>query len=175
MTSPDGPYTPMSFGVISRSHPARRAYAGTYDQRWLDETFPFLPQDFDERYYQAAPADQQIELPRQPLEVALLNLTPDGRRHFDVPIFEAPVTVFPRNGVREDYVAQMDTLVLEPDEERFTMTWRMHRPLKRNLFEIAQILVGRKGKEWWQQREQAMFPIPVVMVPGDRPAERAGA
>lgn len=175
VTSPDGPYTPMSFGVISRSHPARRAYAGTYDQRWLDETFPFLPQDFDERYYQAAPADQQIELPRQPLEVALLNLTPDGRRHFDVPIFEAPVTVFPRNGVREDYVAQMDTLVLEPDEERFTMTWRMHRPLKRNLFEIAQILVGRKGKEWWQQREQAMFPIPVVMVPGDRPAERAGA
>ena len=34
--------------------------------------------------------------------------------------------------------------------------------------EIAQVLVGRKGKEWWQQREQVNFPIPVVMVPADK-------
>ena len=45
------------------------------------------------------------------------------------------------------------------------MTWRVARPLKKSMFEIAQVLVGKKGREWWQQREQVAFPIPVVMVP----------
>ena len=37
------------------------------------------------------------------------------------------------------------------------------------MFEIAQVLVGKKGKEWWQQREEVAFPIPVVAAPMDRP------
>ena len=32
------------------------------------------------------------------------------------------------------------------------------------MFEVAQILVGKKGREWWQQRDNATFPIPVVVV-----------
>ena len=35
--------------------------AGTYDQKWLDEKFPFLPEDFDKRYFQSAPEDQQTD------------------------------------------------------------------------------------------------------------------
>ena len=82
--------------------------------------------------------------------------------------------VFPKSGEREDYTATLDTIVFEPDQERFTMSWRVARPLKKNMFEIAQVLVGKKGKEWWQQREQVAFPIPVVMVPMDkRRAKRA--
>jgi hypothetical protein len=37
------------------------------------------------------------------------------------------------------------------------------------MFEIAQVLVGKKGREWWQQRGKVNFPIPVVMVPMPRP------
>jgi hypothetical protein len=33
------------------------------------------------------------------------------------------------------------------------------------------VLVGKKGREWWQQRETVAFPIPVVMVPMDKPSE----
>jgi hypothetical protein len=34
--------------------------------------------------------------------------------------------------------------------------------------------VGRKGKDWWQQREQVAFPIPVIMVPMEEaPPEEA--
>ena len=44
--------------------------------------------------------------------------------------------------------------------ERLTMTWRIARPLKKNMFEIAQVLVGEKGREWWQQREQVAVSIP---------------
>jgi hypothetical protein len=26
-------------------------------------------------------------------------------------------------------------------------------------------MVGKKGREWWQQRDASPFPIPVIMVP----------
>lgn len=105
--------------------------------------------------------------------MTLINLTADGRRSFILPDFEAPVHVFPKKGEREDYKAMLDTIVFEPDQERVTMTWRVARPLKKNMFEIAQVLVGKKGKAWWQKREEIAFPIPVVMVPMETSPEEA--
>jgi hypothetical protein len=162
---PSNDYKPMAFGPIGRGWQQRACYAGTYDERWLEEDFPFLPKDFDERYYQAAPLDQQMPVPDRALEVRLINFTPDGLRQFALPYFEAPVNVFPKKGPREDHVARLDTIVFEPDIERFTMTWRVSRPLRQSIHEIGQLFVGKKGREWWQQREQVPFPVPVVMVP----------
>ena len=162
VTRPDGDYNPMAFGPIGRAWEPRYRYAGTYDQHWLDEHFPFLPPDFDDQYYQAAPLDQQSASPLGGQEVGLINLTPDGRRSFRLPDFEAPVHVFPKKGAREDFKATLDTLMLEPDQERLTLTWRIARPLRKNMFEIAQVLVGKKGQDWWQAREEVAFPIPLV-------------
>ncbi|MCL4747373.1 MAG: DUF2169 domain-containing protein [Burkholderiaceae bacterium] len=180
VTRPDGAYAPMACGPIGRGWAARAKFAGTYDDKWLDEHFPFLPPDFDEAYYQSAPADQQLALGVGGQRVVLANLTPDGGRVFDLPAFEAPVVVFPKNGAREDLLASLDTIVFEPDLERFTMSWRVARPLKRSIFEVAQVLVGRKGTEWWSQREEVAFSIPLDGVPADEAAStvtgaRAGA
>jgi hypothetical protein len=169
----DGKYRPMSFGVVGRHWEPRYKYAGTYDQHWLDNDFPFLPADFDEQYYQAAPLDQQLAKPTGEQLVTLVNLTPDGRREFVLPHFEAPIHVFPKNGEREDLTAQADTIVIEPDAERVTIAWRVARPLKKNMFELAQVLVGRKGRQWWQQRGALEFPIPVVVEPFERSAPAA--
>jgi hypothetical protein len=166
---PSDKYRPMALGPLGRGWPQRARFAGTYDQQWLDDVFPFLPKDFDERYYQAAPEDQQLSLPNGPLEVVLTGFTADGPRRFMLPHFEAPVHVFPKHGEREDHIATLDTIVFEPDLGRFTMSWRVARPLKKSMHEIAQVLVGKKGRDWWQQREQVAFPIPVVMVPMDKP------
>lgn len=168
VTDTDGDYRPMAFGPIGRGWQPRSALAGTYDDEWLDKHFPFLPPDFDEKYHQGAPPDQQLPLnflSEAPREVVLTNLTPTSPCRFVLPHLVAPVHVFPRRGGREDYTANLDTVVIEADRQRFTMTWRVARPLKRNLFEVAQVLVGKKGREWWQQREDLVFPIPVVMVP----------
>ncbi len=164
---PDGPYRPMSFGPVGRSWPQRARYAGTYDQHWQDHHFPFLPPDFDDRYYLSAPEDQQLAHPVVESEVTLVNLTADGRRQFLLPTFEAPLTVFPKRGERESHRARLDTIVFEPDADRFTMTWRYARPIRKDLFEIAQVLVGRKGKEWWQQREEIAYPIRTVPAAAD--------
>jgi hypothetical protein len=169
---PDGSYRPMSFGPIGRQWSQRARFAGTYDQQWLDEEFPFLPKDFDERYYQAAPEDQQLSIPVGEQIVTLLHLTRDAQRSFVLPHFEAPVHVFPRRGVREDLLGHLDTIVIEPDDLRVTMTWRATRPLRRDLFEIGQVVVGRPGAAWWQKRQTVIYPlIPVA----DLPSEAEGA
>jgi hypothetical protein len=163
VTFPSDKYAPMALGPLGRGWPQRARFAGTYDQQWLDDVFPFLPKDFDERYYQATPEDQQVTLPKGPMEVVLSGFTADGTRQFMLPHFEAPVHVFPKRGEREDYFATLDTIAFEPDFERFTMSWRVTRPLKKSMHEIAQVMVGRKGKEWWQQRQETGFPIPIVV------------
>jgi hypothetical protein len=166
-----GNYRPMAFGPVGRGWSTRSCFAGTYDHEWLEKHFPFLPPDFDEQYFQGAPVDQQVPLQffqNAPVDVTLENLTPDGVAHFTIPHLIAPVHVFPKRGEREDYTAALDTVVVEPDAHRFSLSWRVARPIRKNFFEIAQVLVGKKGKEWWQQREQVAFPIPVVMVPMSR-------
>ena len=141
VSEPDGNYRPMAFGPIGRHWDPRYKYAGTYDDKWLADVFPFLPPDFDEQYYQSAPLDQQLPKPLGEQRVTLLNLTPDGRRDFVLPQFEAPIHVFPKKGDREDLMAPLDTVVIEPDLERVTMTWRKRHFEKFMVFYIASCVI----------------------------------
>jgi hypothetical protein len=168
VTQPDGRYLPMSLGAIGRHWDPRYRYAGTYDQRWREEVFPFLPADFDEQYYQSAPLDQQIPLPLGEQTVSLLNLTPDGLRDFRLPAFEAVVSVVPKRGTREEFQAPIDTIIIEPDEDRVTLAWRICRPLARDIFEIAQVLVGRRPPDARGQANLGAESTPIIV-------ERAGA
>ena len=150
---PWGSYRPMSFGPIGRNFAERVAHAGTYDDSWLADVAPFLPADFDDRYYQAAPADQQIDHPRGGEEVLLLGLTPDGRRRFRLPEVELPVVVFRSSGGNEQPPARLDTIVIEPGLGRLCLTWRATLPLRRTMLELSLIIVGRKSRAWWRAQE----------------------
>jgi hypothetical protein len=150
---PNGQHQPMAFGPIGRGWTPRLQFAGTYDQDWLDDQFPFLPQDFRDDYYQAAPAAQQIIYPSGGEEVVLLNLTPDGRTGFRLPTVDVPVVFFHKKGGRTETKGVIDTIVLEPDKGIFTLTWRASIPLRKNMFEIVQVLAGRMPRGWWRARE----------------------
>lgn len=151
--NPDGDYLPMSFGPVGRGWTPRLQYAGTYDQDWLDNVFPFLPKDFREDYFQAAPADQQMPYPSGGEEVLLLNLTPEGRTSFRLPNVDVPVVFFRKKGERSEINGTIDTIVLEPDKGTFTLTWRASIPLRKNIFEIVQVLAGHMPRGWWRARE----------------------
>jgi hypothetical protein len=139
---PNGRYRPMAVGPVGRGWVPRIGFAGTYDQQWLDTGFPFLPRDFDDQYYQAAPADQQISCPTGEQTITLLNLTADGRRTFRMPAFRASVQIEPRGGAPEAGSLTLDTIVLEPDDARMSLIWRCTRALRRDIFEINQVIVG---------------------------------
>ena len=151
---PHDNYQPMAFGPVGRGWEPRSQYAGTYDEAWLDDQFPFLPGDFDNRYFQGAPLDQQIAYPQGGEEVILINLTPGGGRvRFQLPQVDMPVVFFHKKGEKYQTHAVIDTIVFEPDKWLFTMTWRTSMPLKKSIFEIPQILVGHMSRGWWRARE----------------------
>lgn len=153
ITSPNGKYKPMAFGPVGRAWQPRPKWAGTYDQNWLDNVFPFLPADFDERYYQSAPEEQQIPYPQGGETVELINLTPAGKTTFTLPKREVPVVFFRRGGEREPKQAVIDTVVVEPDAQRFLVCWRTHTLLRRNIFELTQAVAGRKSRGWWRAQD----------------------
>jgi len=163
----------MAFGPIGRAWTPRVQLAGTYDQNWIDNIFPFLPPDFDERYYQAAPDDQQMDYPRGGEEVVLKNLTPEGYASFHLPEVDMPVVFYPKHGENIETQAVVDTIVIEPDLQRFTMTWRSHIPLRKNMFEIEQILVGTMPMGWYRARElgKTYYPSLAALV-ADRKGTR---
>ena len=106
---------PVSFGILGRNWQPRIRFAGTYDDRWLNSAFPFLPEDFDDRYFQSAPADQQIPFLQGGETVRCINMTPGGKFAFTVPKVEVPIVFrFRDREVRVE--PNLDTLIIEPDQ-----------------------------------------------------------
>lgn len=142
ISSPFGDYAPMSFGPMGRGWPGRIEYGGTYDQRWIDEIFPFLPPDFDDRYFQMAPPDQQLPQPRGGEDVILVNLTPSGREQFRLPPTGLPITLFRGGAVEAETVVHPDTILIDAEARRLSLVWRLSARIRRTILDFTEAWVG---------------------------------
>lgn len=140
--SPFGDYKPMSFGPMGRGWPGRIEFGGTYDQNWIDNVFPFLPPDFDERYFQMAPPDQQIDAPRGGEEVVLVNLTSEGRESFRLPQTILPVRLFKGRQTAFEGDVSPDTILFDLEARRFSMVWRLSHRIERTVLDFTECWVG---------------------------------
>jgi len=144
----------VAFSAIPRNAQPRCSFAGTYDERWRQDVFPLLPRDFDERYHQSAPEDQQVNYPVGGEKVALLNLAPDRPNiSFRLPRLDNMATRI----LRTDYSTEMpvsvvDTIYFEPDEQRFSVVWRANVPIKRRIHEFDTVAVGPVNVHWWADK-----------------------
>jgi len=141
---PRGNYRPMAFGPIGRAWQPRVKYAGTYDNEWIDNVMPFLPADFDERYYQVAPPDQQLAYLKGGENVELINLMAKGHARFRLPRVGLALLFHSREGGVRETVPVIDTAIFEPDQRRVMLLWRSTHILRKNIFEIRRIAVERR-------------------------------
>jgi hypothetical protein len=115
---------PVGFGALCSYWQPRLSFQGTYDQRWMDTKKPLLPDDFDPRWLQCAPLDQQVRPHLRGGEpFALLGMTPSGTLRFSLPKHYFAFSTHVRRKVLE-HRAQLDTVVIEPDHPRVILTWR---------------------------------------------------
>ena len=115
---------PAGFGFVAPSWQPRRAYAGTYDAEWAASRAPFLPSDFDLRFANAASAGLTFEEGLRGGEpIALDGVSREGPVRSVVPALWPRVEVVV-GGKREAPPAQLETLLLEPDEQRMSLSWR---------------------------------------------------
>ncbi len=151
---PHGGQSPIAFSAIARNWAPRKMFSGTYDSHWQQEIAPLLPLDFDERYHQCAPSDQQMAYPRGGETVLLWNMMA-GRTevNFVLPQFEN----LKLRVLRKDYsIAQahpvVDTLYFEPDAERFSAIWRASIPIRRRIQEFDTVAIGPINPAWWESK-----------------------
>lgn len=135
---------PMGFGFVSRAWAPRRGYAGTYDEAWRRERFPFLPDDFDGRFFDAASANLTTqECLRGGEPVVVTNVLEDGEFRFHVPkrLLGAMISM---KGKPTSYVLNLATLLMEPDESRVSLTWRVTVPCPRSFLYIDFVRIAEE-------------------------------
>lgn len=115
---------PACYGFIAPNWMPRLQYAGTYDDAWQKKRMPYLPDDFDMRFFNAASPELTFDRYLEGGEpVELINVSPQGPIEFTLPICRFNVGVQIR-GKREKLAMNCETILFEPDENRFCMTWR---------------------------------------------------
>lgn len=132
------------FGFLGRDWLPRRAFAGTYDDAWQAERFPFLPADFDERFFNGAPPGLTSARPLKGGEaVHITNVTDAGEIGFRLPS-AAPGIGLSIRRVVTDHVPALDTVLIEPDQRRVVLTWRLTVPCPRSFLYIDHVRVSEK-------------------------------
>jgi hypothetical protein len=138
---------PAGFGPIAPHWMPRAGFAGTYDDAWKANQAPLLPKDFDERFYRAAPADQQLSsylLAGQTIE--LFNMTPDGLFRVKVPDLRFRMRViFTDKDERVDAV--LHTVLLAPDDRRAQLVWHASLPCHGREHKLMRAAIGWEGDE----------------------------
>lgn len=124
LRSPGQKPPPVGFGFVGRHWLPRRRYAGTYDAAWEANRLPLLPEDFDERMMNGAPGPlQAIPHLKGGEQVQAEGVHPRGPWRFRLPdarpSFEAHW-----QGSWQKLDPVLDTIVLEPDLERVSLTYR---------------------------------------------------
>ena len=136
--------TIAGFGFIGRDWLPRRTFAGTYDDAWQAERFPFLPDDFDDRFFNGAhPALVSARPFKGGEAVHVTNVTESGEIGFRIPTSSPRVALSIRRTVT-DHVPALDTVLIEPDLRRVVLTWRVTVPCPRLFLYIDQVQISEK-------------------------------
>jgi hypothetical protein len=144
--SPTDHPLPAGLGAIASHWLPRARYGGTYDDHWSKTRKPLLPDDFDERYFQCAPPDQQsTEYLRGNEPVILHNLTPQGTLHTSVPVVRLGFETRFQDGTRVTHSNRaLHTVIIEPDYPRLSLVWHSALPCHFKVYQLIETAVTLK-------------------------------
>jgi hypothetical protein len=138
------PVRPAGFGYVGRSWHPRIGFAGTYDEAWKRDRFPFLPADFQHWYFQSAPEDQIADSIAPGDTFHLENMHRGGLVSFALPDLQPPL-YWRRENQRGEAVAKLDTILIEPDENRLVLTCRATLPAGAKPARLREVILGTLG------------------------------
>ena len=143
LRAPGGVCKPAGFGFVSPSWQARAAFAGTYDEAWMESRAPLLPRDFDRRHFNSGSeglisaghflGDEWIQLQ---------GATQEGNWIFRLPGLENPrCRVCTRFTGDTELTTHLDTVVVDADSRRLILIWRAHTPLRDGPLDVTTLVV----------------------------------
>jgi len=130
---------PACFAPIAPTWMPRRAFAGTYDEAWTRSRAPYLPEDFDPRYFQLAPAGLIAPGYLQGGEpVELRGFTLDEPLRFELPRLTLDAN-FDFDGKPRSRPLHLETVLFEPDAGRLQMLWRAGLAVDKKLLKLRTV------------------------------------
>ncbi len=142
------------FGPIAGHWSSRVRFAGTYDEKWEKTRQPLLPEDFDERYYQCAPQDQQVQGYLKGGElVQLINMTPSGHLQFRLPHFNFSFVTYYDDGSSDHHRADLHTVIIRPDVLRVVMVWHTHLECHHKVIKLSNTTISLKERILLSERD----------------------
>jgi hypothetical protein len=125
----------------------RRAYAGTYDAEWRRRRAPYLPRDFDARFLSCATPElifDRFLAGGEPVE--LLGLSEQGPLRFTLPGCRPRAEIMIA-GVVERPAFNLETVLIEPDDNQIALVWRAALPCDRRILKVEQVRLEAEGLE----------------------------
>lgn len=141
---PDDRPEPACLGPVAPTWMPRRQHVGTYNEAWRRRRAPYLPEDFDPRYFQVAPTASIAQTPLRGGEpVVLSGFTVGQPLSFALPACELDV-VFDFNGSEVQRPPQLETVLIEPDAGRVQLLWRCALPVDKWLMRLDRVVVSSR-------------------------------
>jgi hypothetical protein len=141
LTEPTGPSQPAALGFVAASWLPRRGYAGTYDDAWQRFRAPYLPVDFDARFLNSASDGLVFDrFLRGGEPVVVDGACSRGRLAFALPHCKIGIDVKIAGHTRPA-PTQLETVLIEPDENRLCLTWRAHVSCDRRALAVDEIAI----------------------------------
>lgn len=130
---------PACFAPVAPTWMPRRAHVGTYDAAWTQRRAPYLPLDFDSRYFQVAPPGliaPSYLVGGEPVE---LSGCQGGPLRFTLPVCTLQVEFDFKGGVQA--TPRLETVLIEPDQGRLQMLWRAGIRVDKHLLKLRELSV----------------------------------
>lgn len=123
---------PMSYGPVAPHWAPRKMFSGTYDKQWEKTRKPYLPQDFNEKYFNTASGDLISPNYLQGGElVEFRNLSAQGQNQFVLPKQSFNLRYSMKRTSHDAPPLNLDTVVIKPEENIVSLTWRTRIPCNR--------------------------------------------
>lgn len=133
---------PACFGFIAPSWHPRAEFAGTYDEHWQTHRAPYLPEDFDSRFFNMAHPELVYPGYLQGGEsVSISGMHPRGELSFELPKLNL-VPQFKQRQHVHSAAFNLETLVLEPNLLQLSMVWRASYRCDKKALNIEEIKVS---------------------------------
>lgn len=144
ITKPGDQPAPACFGFVAPSWEPRKSFAGTYDEAWQKKRAPFLPLDFDSHFFNAAHPDLICKDYLKGGEpVSIFNMSPRGQLKFNLPVCELETEIRIAGNIEQPSL-NLETILFEPNEFRFSMIWRSEVKCDKKALKVEQIDINLK-------------------------------
>ncbi len=138
---------PVCFASTAPSWQPRLGYAGTYDEQWQSNRAPYLPTDFDLRFFNMAHPRMIYPTYLQGGEpVRLANLHEDGPIAFPLPVLQPSASVL-ISGSAFPLTPNLETLSIDTENGTFSMIWRTEIACDKKLLKVEQVDIQCDGME----------------------------